>query len=394
MQSAEEPVQDQPSRALSSLDVREPITGPAAALIQWSLSATETAGPEAFAAAVAARAELACMREGVRLLVFPEMSGLWLLLAELAGRPPVPEAGEMPAPRRAILRLVGDILASMLRRPRGLLCLPARGFAGLLDAREWQRQLEQWVRPFREAARRHHIHICPGSSLLPPFRREPGGRLRLIGRGLANTSCLIAPNGRILGFRRKLHLTPLERRAGIAAGSPERDLQPFDTALGRIGIAVCLDGFYPDIVEALDTRGCRYLLQPSANSIDWNAELARRADQLRGGDGSSLPVVRKKKGFYYVLQRDEWLRCGAGALIQGAENLRAVYNPMCVTRGRILRHSGRSTAWVNRHLVEAERSPEGSAPELRGRRGVSELPGVIAAAGDAYGEAVLYAPLP
>jgi predicted amidohydrolase len=264
----------------------------------------------------------------------------------------------------------------LLRDPRVGLRLLTRAAAGLRSDRGWEEHLEQWLFPFRQAARRFGVYVCPGSTLLPMFRREPAGRLVFERRGLANTSCLIAPNGRVLGFRRKLRLTPLERRAGIAAGDPAFDLLPFDTELGRIGVAVCLDGFYRDIVDAFDAQGCRWLLQPSANSIDWNAELPRNR----------------------VLQSEEWLHCGAGALIQGCEHIRAVYNPMCATRGRLLRHSGRSAVWVNRRLVQHGQAAEASdsiRPENAGGAGGDALPtGLIAIAESEYTEELVCGPLP
>jgi predicted amidohydrolase len=418
-----------------------------AALVQWALSAAETAGPEAFSAAVAGRAARACAAEAgdVRLLVFPEMSGLWLLLAELGGRAPadgMAAAGRAAAKgtaQREAVRLAGRLL----RNPSSVLRLLSRGVGGVLDDDGWSRHLWQWLEPFREAARRHGVYVCPGSTLLPPFTRGPAGGLRFSRRGLANTGCLIAPNGRVLGFRRKLRLTPLERRAGIAPGETAWDLQPFDTELGRIGIAVCLDGFYRAIIDAYDARGCRYLLQPSANSIDWNARLPRRPDHpccrrdSRGGElhgweassrdsrgkemyggksrrkksGSARSELRNKTKKCYVQQSGEWLRCGAGALIQGCENIRAVYNPMCVTAGRLLQHSGRSAVWVNRRLLGEEELPAGreaggfadaagpetegdTAASLTGDNSAAPLPGLLSIAVNEYGEELVYGPIP
>ncbi|MDZ7795362.1 MAG: hypothetical protein U5P10_17225 [Spirochaetia bacterium] len=54
-----------------------------AALIQWRLLPQETGSAEAFAAAVSMHADQACGNEQVKLLVFPELSGLGLLLEKL-----------------------------------------------------------------------------------------------------------------------------------------------------------------------------------------------------------------------------------------------------------------------------------------------------------------------
>ncbi len=358
------------------------------ALIQWRLLPHETSNAEGFARAVEERTAQVCSNRQVKLLVFPELSGLWLQLSSLLGRPAVIESyaisgssvsGGFPGGGGfgGGARLAAGLLAT---KPGAVLrFLTGRG-GRALTGRKWAQYLRQWLDPFCRAAEKHSVYICPGSSFLPVFRYTPRGIPEITDRRTANTSCLIGPNGKVLGFRKKLRLTTLEKRLGLVAGDAAEDLLPYRTELGRIGLAVCLDGFYEDIVARLDMQGTEYVLQPSANSIDWNALLVREAGRQ-------------------VRQSEEWLSCGIGSLIQGRESLLAAYNPMCVTQGRLFSHSGRSTAWVNCRRVASQSGEEGgnaseATPARRTSAESGSYQGLIRIAENKYQEEILYVGLP
>jgi predicted amidohydrolase len=66
-----------------------------------------------------------------------------------------------------------------------------------------------------------------------------------------NTSVLIGPNGQIIGKYRKVHLA-LEENYFLTAG----DHYPvFDTDLGRIGLLICFDVFFPESATCLALNG-------------------------------------------------------------------------------------------------------------------------------------------
>src|SRR6056297_2571716 len=73
--------------SINQLKTQVPNGSSQAALIQWRLLPQETSSAENFAAAVSKRAEDACGKQKVNLLVFPELSGLWLLLDKLFSAP-------------------------------------------------------------------------------------------------------------------------------------------------------------------------------------------------------------------------------------------------------------------------------------------------------------------
>jgi predicted amidohydrolase len=86
-----------------------------------------------------------------------------------------------------------------------------------------------------ELARRHKVHILAASG---PSAR-PGGRY-------VNAARLFTPSGRV-GVQEKMIMTPFERNWGISSGEA---LRVFETALGRIGVAICYDSEFPLLVRA------------------------------------------------------------------------------------------------------------------------------------------------
>jgi predicted amidohydrolase len=98
------------------------------------------------------------------------------------------------------------------------------------------------------AACRHNIHILAGSG---PSRRADGR--------FVNAARLVSPSGRI-GIQDKMIMTPFEVAWGVVPGDT---LKVFDTALGRIGIAICYDCEFPLLVRAQAEAGAELILIPS-----------------------------------------------------------------------------------------------------------------------------------
>jgi predicted amidohydrolase len=74
-------------------------------------------------------------------------------------------------------------------------------------------------------AREKKIHLCCGT-------------IEADGSKVYNTALLISPEGRILHRHRKVNLASIDMSAGF---SPGTEIRAVDTALGRIGILICLD---------------------------------------------------------------------------------------------------------------------------------------------------------
>lgn len=100
-----------------------------------------------------------------------------------------------------------------------------------------------------ELAVRHGVHILAGS--LPSLGCD--GRAR-------NAARLFAPTGS-MGEQIKLMMTRFEDE--IWGVRPGMEVCVFDTALGRIGVAICFDVEFPLIARAMAEAGAEVVLAPS-----------------------------------------------------------------------------------------------------------------------------------
>jgi predicted amidohydrolase len=101
-------------------------------------------------------------------------------------------------------------------------------------------------RYFAEMARRHRFHLVAGL-----VERD--------GHCLYNVAVLFGPDGRLIGKYRKVCLPRSEVEAGL---TPGKDYPVFDTAIGRIGLMVCYDGFFPEVARELSNRGAEIIAWP------------------------------------------------------------------------------------------------------------------------------------
>ena len=101
---------------------------------------------------------------------------------------------------------------------------------------------------FGRLAKRHAMHLVVG----------------LVERDaplVYNTSVLIGPDGGLIGKYRKVALPRAEIEAGVAPG---QEYPVFDTKLGKIGMMVCYDGFFPEVARQLSLRGAEIIAFPVA----------------------------------------------------------------------------------------------------------------------------------
>lgn len=107
--------------------------------------------------------------------------------------------------------------------------------------------------PVQEAARRHGVHIVLGT-----YERGPE-------RGVVhNSSVLIGPDGAVLAVYRKTHLFPGEGRDAGGWVEPGDRVAVVDTGLGRIGMAICFDGDFPELFRIQAVQGAEIICRPSA----------------------------------------------------------------------------------------------------------------------------------
>jgi len=101
---------------------------------------------------------------------------------------------------------------------------------------------------FGELARKHRLHLVVGL-----VERESNL--------IYNVAVLIGPDGRIIGKYRKVALPRTEIEAGVAPGN---DYPVFDTPLGKVGMMVCYDGFFPEVARQLSNHGAEVIAFPVA----------------------------------------------------------------------------------------------------------------------------------
>lgn len=99
---------------------------------------------------------------------------------------------------------------------------------------------------FGELAKRHNLHIVT-------CLYEADGDT------VYNTAALLDPDGKLIGKYRKVCLPHSEVEAGVTPGS---EYPVFETKLGRIGLMICYDGFFPEVARELTNRGAEIIAWP------------------------------------------------------------------------------------------------------------------------------------
>jgi N-carbamoylputrescine amidase len=120
----------------------------------------------------------------------------------------------------------------------------------------------------------------PGGPTVQAWRKETeasgvcivGGVLERKGDALYNSAVLLGPEAS--GRYRKTHLWNKEK----LLYEPGRELPVFDTPLGRIGLLVCYDAWFPEAARTLAVKGAEILCVPSNAPDDWVPEHQRRGD--------------------------------------------------------------------------------------------------------------------
>jgi len=115
-------------------------------------------------------------------------------------------------------------------------------------------------RAFRQLAQHHGIWLLPGSL----FQRQ--------GDRICNVAPVIDPNGKVVArYRKMFPFRPYEE--GVTPGEAFC-VVPIE-GVGRIGVSICYDLWFPEITRSLVCLGAEALLVPSlTNTIDRDAELA------------------------------------------------------------------------------------------------------------------------
>jgi omega-amidase len=86
---------------------------------------------------------------------------------------------------------------------------------------------------------------------------------------LFNTSYTFGPDGRLIARHRKIHLFDVNIKNGISFHeskyiSPGNNITIFDTVFCRIGIAICYDMRFPELIRKMALEGASLIIVPAA----------------------------------------------------------------------------------------------------------------------------------
>jgi predicted amidohydrolase len=157
----------------------------------------------------------------------------------------VPRESRSPATRRAAFV---PLLADAARQQADLVVLPEVVTYG--GGSTYLEVAEPIPGPstefFGALARRHQLYLVVGLV-------ERDAHL------IYNVAVLLGPDGALIGKYRKICLPRGEIEGGITPGN---EYPVFDTPLGRIGMMICYDGFFPEVARELSNRGAEVIAFP------------------------------------------------------------------------------------------------------------------------------------
>ena len=270
--------------------------------VQAQLRLANYRSPEAFTAWITELSEraVAGLDDAPKLLAFPETIGLPLLLT----------LGNYADVSRQT-RLTGAALTVLRRQWRSVLRAAfshrALGPQALFVARALP-AYRAYVAAFSGAAQRTGATIVAGSSFFPHIESEASRGLHVADGRVQNVAYTFAPTGTVLGRSGKRYLTRgLESRLGLSRAPASA--QVLHTPAGRVGVALCLDGFYSSVLEHLDGAGADIVVQPSANYAPWTRRWPPDETYSEG---------------------EAWLSLGLRAGVRGRQHIRYGVNPMLV----------------------------------------------------------------
>ena len=102
-----------------------------------------------------------------------------------------------------------------------------------------------------------------------------------------NSSFTFDPSGRIIARHRKMHLFDVDIPGGVtfqesAVLSPGNDVTVFDTSCGRLGVAICYDMRFPELMRLMCLHGAELIIVPAAfntttGPMHWRHTIRARA---------------------------------------------------------------------------------------------------------------------
>ncbi len=90
---------------------------------------------------------------------------------------------------------------------------------------------------------------------------------------LYNTVLMIGPDGKEAGRRYKIHLFPTEPKQGFSAGP--KSYESFDTPFGKVGLGICYDYHFLDVVHNLARNGAKIFIMPTNDDFNGDPDFPK-----------------------------------------------------------------------------------------------------------------------
>jgi len=126
-----------------------------------------------------------------------------------------------------------------------------------------------------DAARENNVYVIMGAATYGSA--FPGD--------IYNSALLIGPREGLIGVYRKTHVSAFPYSRGVSTErcfySPGKEIPVFETRIGRIGIHICYDIWFPEVSRVQVLKGADYLINVSASAagfeVYWDHVLITRA---------------------------------------------------------------------------------------------------------------------
>jgi N-carbamoylputrescine amidase len=126
-----------------------------------------------------------------------------------------------------------------------------------------------------------------------------------------DSSPLIDADGRILGVTRMIHVPDYEgfhERGYYMPGN--RGLPVFETAVGRVGVAICYDRHFPEVMRSLALGGAQLVVIPQAGTVEeWPEGLFEAEMRVAAFQNGYVVALCNRVG------RDSGLTFGGGSFV-------------------------------------------------------------------------------
>ncbi|MBC8180733.1 carbon-nitrogen hydrolase family protein [candidate division KSB1 bacterium] len=119
-----------------------------------------------------------------------------------------------------------------------------------------------------------------------------------LGNQTFDSSPVIDANGKILGITRMVHIMegPCFHEQGYYFPGDGQQLV-FDTAVGKIGVAICYDRHYPEYMRALALQGAELAVVPQAGAVgEWPSGLFEAEMQVAGFQNGYFTALCNRVG--------------------------------------------------------------------------------------------------